>query len=273
MNEKDSNPALLEDLVKQLRRYAPGMPAILAVQLLSSALQDQPVVKKSWLLRALFGNRISLASLLALSAVALKDMRDATVEQFRDELNSYAGFSRRRVPSNPFVVVQIGDDQMIFTDIDVLARFLGSMSVYLVPDRASRSFDAARRAVISGWNDAYLLRAAEFMATRSIEQSMHELFGDKVNSFDPERVTGISKTLDHCLSQDGVPKPGAERFVEYVLRAIPKATNLHETLKTVIDQRDKFAHRCQADEEVARLDLAPFQLAHACLQYRSQFNP
>ncbi|WP_288128480.1 hypothetical protein [Thiomonas sp.] len=260
----------LEDFVKQLRRYAPSMPAILAVQLLSNALQRHPSVKRSPLLSTFFENRISIATVVAMSAVAMADMRDTTTEQFQEELKSYVGFPKHREPSNPFTVMHIGGEGQDFTDIDVLAQFIGAMRVPLAADRASHSFDAARRTVISGWNDAYLLRVAEFLATRSIEQSMHEVFGDRANSSGPERVTSLTKTLDRCLESKGTPKAGAERFVEFILQATSQATNLYEILKTVISQRDNFAHRCQAEEGIARLDFAPFQLAQACLQYRSQ---
>lgn len=266
---RSKDPVSLEDLVTQLRRYAPSVPAILAVQLLSNALQRHPFVKRSPLLRTLFENRISIATVVAMSAVAMADMRDNTIKRFHEELKSYVGFPRQRDPSNPFTVMQIGGERQDFTDIDVLAKFIGAMHVPRAADRASRSFDAARRTVISGWNDAYLLRVAEFLATRSIEQSMHEVFGDKASSSGPERVMSLTQTLDRCFESKGTPKADAERFVEFILQATPQATNLYEILKAVINQRDNFAHRCQAEEGIVRLDFAPFQLAQACLQYRS----
>ncbi|WP_346380624.1 hypothetical protein [Acidithiobacillus sp.] len=260
----------IEALIQQLRRYAPYLPVIVGVQLLSTVLQEHPVVKNSWLLRGIFQNRFSFSTILALITVALIDMRNTVTEQFKDELNSYAGFSKIRDANNPFVVRQIGGDHLTFTDLDELAHFLGAMSAEPVPDRASRSFDAARRAVISGWNDAYLLRAAEFMATRSVEQSMHALFGERETSARLEHVASITETLKKCLCKDGTSKPGYENFVEFIYRALPKTTNLYETLEAVIQQRDGFAHRCEASNEAASLDLAPFQLARACLQYRHQ---
>ncbi len=268
------NPLMtLDDLLIQLRKYAPWIPAIIAAQVLSSLLADTPPVKNNWLLHSVFGKGLAIPAFLLLGAVALKDMRDSTTDEFRNELKNYVGISKSRTPDSPFTIRKTGGHEQDFPDLDRLAGFLAEMRVTLNPDRASRSFDAARRTVISGWSDPYILRAAELLAIRSIEQSMHELFPDK-KSQDRDWVTSLNKTRDDALNTDGTPKKGAESLANFMRAEIPEIGNLYDLFGDVIAKRHHFAHRDDGDGgDVFCLDLAPFQLARACLLYRNQPRP
>jgi len=270
-------PNTVDDVLNQLQKYAPWLPAIFATLLLSKRLAKTATVKKSRTLQALLGNGWPLPALALLSFVALKDMRDTTTSQFENELKGYVGVSRHKEPDNPFIIVEVGDIEQKFTHIDRLAESLGAMSIagIAIPDRAARqdrafgSYDAARRAVLLGWADPYLLRVAEFLATRSLEQSMHELFPAKAGK--PGNVTSITKTLDIAFNEDGTPKPGAEDFVRFMQSEIPQIKNPYDLFRDVTDNRDLFAHRDEAEDSTAfRLDFSPFQLARVCLKYRNQ---
>ncbi len=64
--------------------------------------------------------------------------------------------------------------------------------------------------------------------------------------------------------------PCAVKFHRFVLAEIQKSGNLYEVLSNIEKLRDNFAHKDEAENAaVFRLDLAPFQLARACLQYRA----
>ncbi|MDA8376941.1 MAG: hypothetical protein M0Z50_07770 [Planctomycetia bacterium] len=260
----------VESLLEQLRKYAPWIPAIIAAQLLSNLVAGSTTDKNSGLFQSIFGRRVSLLPIVLIAYAALQDMRKSTVTEFQEELKSFTGFSSHREADNPFVVTRIGEGALEFIDLHELTQFLGKLGVNVKPDRASRSFDTARRTVIPGWNDEYLLRAAEFLATRSIEQSMHAIFPKTSN--DHDYVTPFRITLDECLKWDGTPTPNGRGFVEFLLHSIPGITNLYETFDGIIKDRNNFAHRCEASQQAPVLDLAPFQLASACLQYRNQVS-
>ena len=248
------------------------MPAIVAAQLLSSLLVDTAPVQNNRLLRSIFGGRPSLPTLALTAFMSLRGMRDTMAVEFENELKSYVGLSKHKEPENPLTIVKIGGAEQTFTDLDCLAEFFGAMSVPGDPDRASRSFDAARRTAVLGWADSYILRTAEFLATRSLEQSMHVLFPEQ--SSRPGNVTGLKKTRGTCLNKNGTSKPVGEPFIKFVQDGIPEIGSLHDLLDTIIEDRDNFAHRCEAEDDMAwRLDLAPFQLARICLQYRKQTRP
>lgn len=274
MKTNKNPPITLDDLLKQLQKYAPWLPVIFATHLLSGRLAKTAVVKKSRTLEAILGNGLPLPTLALLGFVALKDMRDTTTSQFENELKGYVGVSRYKEPDNPFIIVKAGGIEEKFTDIDRLAEFLGAMSLAGIakPDRASRSYDVARKAVVLGWADSYLLRTAEFLATRSLEQSMHEIF--PVKDIKPGHVTSITKTLDTAFNKGGTPKSGAEDFVRFMRGELPQIKSPYDLLSDIINNRDRFAHRDEAENSTAfRLDLAPFQLARVLLEYRNQANP
>lgn len=271
MKTNKNPPITLDDLLKQLQKYAPWLPAILAALLLSKKLAKTETVKNSRTLQALLGDGWTLPAFALLSFVALKDMRDTTTSQFENELKGYVGMSRHKEPDNPFIIVEVGDIEQKFTHIDRLAESLGAMSIagIATPDRASRSYDAARRTVLLGWADPYLLRVAEFLATRSLEQSMHEIFQDDETK--PGKVTSITKTRDIAFNKDGTPKPGAEDFFRLLRGELPQIKSPYDLLNKIIKNRDRFAHRDEVENSTAScLNLAPFQLARVCLQYRNQ---
>jgi hypothetical protein len=112
---------------------------------------------------------------------------------------------------------------------------------------------------------------AEFLAIRSVEQSMHEIFhqtASEQRQTDPNRVTSLSQSRDYAFNKDGTLKPCAVEFYQFVRAEIREIGNLCEVLSHLEKLRDCFAHRDES-ETVAefRLDLAPFQLARVCLQY------
>lgn len=267
-----NQPLTLEKMMEQLRKYAPSIAAIVAAQLLSNLFADTSTAKNNRLLRNIFSSGPAIPALFILTYVALKDMRDTTTAEFKNELQSYTGFSKLKDSDNPFRVIQIGGNEQTFTNLDRLAASLGAMRVVGAPDRASRSFDAARRTAILGWADPYLLRTAEFLAVRSVEQSMHELFpGKPPKNARKNWVTGITESCNIAFKKSGEPKPGAELFNEYLRTEIREIQNIYTLLTEINNLRDQFAHWDDAESsDVFRLNLAPFQFARACLQYRNQ---
>jgi hypothetical protein len=270
-----SDPGITPDAVPaKLKQYAPWIPAIFAVQVLSTVLANTAPVKNSKALRSIFGASLPISTLLLLAFVALKDMRESTTEEFKNELKGFVGFSKYKDQNNPFTVVKIGSIEESFTNLDQLAQSLGKMGVAVAADRASRSFDAARRTVIPGWEDPYHLRVAEFLAIRSVEQSMHEMFKQTVSNqkqADPNWVTSLTKSRDYAFNEDGTPKACAVEFHEFVRAEIQGIGNMYDVLRHLEKLRDCFAHRDEAENvAVFRLDLAPFQLARVCLQYRAR---
>ena len=268
MNTSKTDDLSLSALLNQLQRYAPHIPAILAVQLLSSLLENRSFVKSNPLLRILLEKRFSLATTLALAGVSLQDLRKSTTEEFGEELKNYASIEKARRPEEPFKIEFIGGNTKEFLHLDQLADFIGSYSIEAETDRAFRSFDAARRCVILGWVDPYLLRTGEFLATRSLEQSMHVLFSEATP--DKDRVAALTKTRDSCVNKDGTPTPAGKAFVDFVLPRLPEITNLYEFFDNVIKKRDDFVHRCSGESSVFELDFSAFQLAQVCLKYRKQ---
>ncbi len=267
----------LNQLVDQLKRYAPWIPAIIATHFLSRLVADSAANKNIAIIQSIFGRGIAIPALLLLAYVSLKDMRDTTSEEFKNELKSYVGISKYKDQTNPFTIIKIGGLEGTFTNIDLLADFLGTMRVSGTPDRASRSFDAALRTVIMGWADPYLLRAAEFMAVRSVEQSMHEIFpGRPPKNAHEKWVTAIRESYTSAFKEGGEPKPitGAEDFNAFLHREIPEIDNPYSCFEQIVELRRYFAHRDEAENcDVYQLDLAPFQLARVCLQYRSEPRP
>lgn len=270
-----SDPEITPDAVlRKLKQYAPWIPAIIAVQISSTFLANTAPVKNNKALRSIFGASLPISTFLLLAFVALKDMRESTTEEFKNELKGFVGFSKYKDQNNPFTVVKIGSIEESFTSLDRLAQSLGKMGVAVAPDRASRSFDAARRTVIPGWEDPYHLRVAEFLAIRSVEQSMHEMFKQTVSNqkqAGANWVTSLSQSRVCAFNKDGTPKPCSVEFYEFVRTEIQGIGNIYEMLSHLEDLRDRFAHRDEP-ENIAefRLDLAPFQLARACLQYRAR---
>lgn len=268
-----ADPAItLDALLAQLKKWSPSIPTIVGVQLLSSLVANAQTVKNNKFLKIIFSGGPNLSATLLLAYIALKDMRETTADEFKDELKSYIGISKLKNAVNPFTVIKVGGIEETFTDLDRLAESLGAMRIVGVPDRASRSFNASRRTVILGWADPYLLRTAEFLAVRSVEQSMHELFpGKPPKNARPNWVTGITESCNIAFNKNGEPKHGAISFNRYLCREVPEIENLHTLLTKINNIRDQFAHWDDAESsDVFRLDLAPFQLARACLQYRNQ---
>ncbi len=267
----------LSRLLNQLRHYGPFVPAIIAAQILSSAIAKIGLVKTSGPLSIVFGKNISLPTLMLLAFVALQDMRDSSTQEFEAEIKNFVGFEKRRNPENLFEVRLIGGIRRPFTDLDRLAEFLGEYSAEVTQDRASRSFNAAKRTVILGWVDPYLLRTAEFLATRSLEQSMHAICSrlcpqkQPRHAKDPAKVDSLTNTRERCLHEDGQAKPGAESFVEFVLKQLPEIrllkNGMYSVLDGIIDRRDKFAHRCNAEELQSTLEFTPFQVAFVLLKF------
>ncbi|MBU2772514.1 hypothetical protein HMI48_00870 [Acidithiobacillus ferrooxidans] len=272
MKTSKNQSLTLEKMMEQLRKYAPSIPGMVAAQLLSSLFADTSTVKNNRLLRSIFGGGLAIPALLLLAYVALKDVRDTTTAEFENELKSYAAVSKSKGIDNPFTVSQIGGFEQTFTNLDSLAESLGVMRIVGIQDRASRSFDAARRTAVLGWADPYLLRAAEFLAVRSIEQSMHEFFPAKPpKNAHQNWVTGITRSCSAAFKEDGEPKPGAEYFNDFLRREVQEIKNPHALLTRIDNLRDQFAHWDEAENSnVFRLDLAPFQLARVCLLYRNQ---
>ena len=268
-----AGPAItLDALLAQLKKWSPSIPAIVGVQLLASLVANTPTVKNNKILKILVSGGPNLPVTLLLTYVALKDMRATTADEFKNELKGYIGTSKLKDQDNPFSITKIGGSEETFTNLDDLASSLGVMGIVGAPDRASRSFDAARRTVILGWADPYLLHAAEFLAVRSVEQSMHELFpGKPPKNARKNWVTGITESCNIAFKKSGEPKPGAELFNDYLRTEIREIQNIYTLLTEINNLRDQFAHWDDAESsDVFRLNLAPFQFARACLQYRNQ---
>lgn len=270
-----SDPGItLEAGLTKLKQYSPWIPAIIAVQISWTFLANTAPVKNNKALRSIFGASLPISTLLLLAFVVLKDTRESTIEQFENELKGFVGFSKYKDQNNPFTVVKIGSIEESFTNLDQLTQSLGKMGVAVAPDRASRSFDAARRPVIPGWEDPYHLRVAEFLAIRSVEQSMHEIFNQTAsekNQAGANWVTSLSQSRICAFNKDGTPKPCAVEFYEFVRTKIQGIGNMYQVLSHLEKLRDCFAHRDEPENAaVFRLDLAPFQLARVCLQYRAR---
>lgn len=267
MKNPSNQPIRLQDIQGKIRDYIPWAPAILVTQLLSSILADAEIVKNNRILRLIFDKGLSLPALSLLAYVAMKDMRDTTDQWYQEELKKYVGMPRHREPDNALKVILIGGQEQSFTNLDKLAEFLSMQGMTVASNRAARSFDAARRAVILGWTDSYALRMGEFLATRSLEQCMLDIFpSDK--SKNNGYLRSLSGSVNACLNRDGTPNPGAESFINFVRNEIPAMANMRDVLDAIIQKRNEFAHRCESLDQESILDFSSFELARACLKFR-----